>query len=60
MVTSFYHCNDVTDLRAAVLFFYVSLGLVRVWEIDLSHMGRNNGNPNLVYKNCFIPPSHLR
>ena len=49
MVTSFYHCShcDVTERRAASVrptygcsFFYVSLGLVRVCEIELSHMGK--------------------
>ena len=27
---------------------YLSHGLVRVCEIELSHMGKNNGNPDLV------------
>ena len=47
MVTPFNHYNDVTD-RRAVVRFYLSLGLVRVCEIKLSHMGKNNGNPDLV------------
>ena len=33
------------------LFFYLSLGLVCLCEIEFSHMGRNNGNPNLVCEN---------
>ena len=28
--------------------FYLSLGLVRVREIDIFHMGKNNGHPDLV------------
>ena len=34
--------------RRAAVHFYLSLGLVRVCEIESSHMGKNNGNPNLV------------
>ena len=52
MVASFYHCNDITERRAACMLpavrFYLSLGLVRVSEIELSHMGKNNGNPKRV------------
>ena len=33
--------------------FYLSHGLVRVCEIELSHMGKNNGDPNLVCKNVI-------
>ena len=29
-------------------FFYLSLGLVWACEIEISHMGKNNGNPDLV------------
>ena len=29
-------------------FFFLSLGLVRVCEIEISHMGENNGNPDLL------------
>ena len=28
--------------------FYLSHGLVQVCEIELSQMGKNNGNPDLV------------
>ena len=44
--------------RATVRFFFnFSLGRVRVCEIELSHMGKNNGNPDLVCeKNCFSIP----
>ena len=54
MVTSFYHYNDVTN-RCAAVHFYLSHGLVPVCqielsEIELSHMGKNNGNQNLVYE----------
>ena len=51
MVTSFQHYNDVTDRCAASMrlsVFYLCLGLVRVCEIEISHMGKNNGNPDLV------------
>ena len=34
--------------KRAVFFFYLSLGLVWVCEIEISHMGKNNGNPDLV------------
>ena len=37
--------------EAAVRFFYLSNGLVRVCEIELSHIGKSNGNPNLVCEN---------
>ena len=53
-VTSFYHYNDVTDRRAAgvrLFVFYCSVSLVWVYEIELSHMGKNSGNPNLVCEN---------
>ena len=30
--------------------FYLSHGLIRVCEIELSRMGQNNGNPDLVCK----------
>ena len=43
MVTSFYHYNDITDRCAAsmwLLVFYLSLGLVQVCEIEISHMGK--------------------
>ena len=47
--------HDVTDrsvasvLRGVQLFIlYLSHGLVQVCEIELSHMGTNNGNLNLV------------
>ena len=38
------------DVRPACgySFFYLSHGLVRVCEIELSHMGKNNGNSYLV------------
>ena len=47
MVASFYHCNDVMERRVAevqLFIFYLSLRLVQVCEIELSHMG----NPDLV------------
>ena len=51
MVTSFKHYNDVRDRRVAV--FYLSHGPVWVYEIEMCHMGKNNGNPNLVCENVF-------
>ena len=30
---------------------YLSNGLVQVCEIELSHIGKSNGNPNLVCEN---------
>ena len=33
------------------VFFYLSLGLVRVCETEISHMNKNNGNPDLVCEN---------
>ena len=41
------------DVRLFV--FYLSLGLVRVCEIGLYHMGKNNGNPDLVCENINSP-----
>ena len=41
------------DVRLFV--FYLSLGLVRVCEKELSHMGKNSGNLDLVCENnCLI------
>ena len=36
--------------------FYLSLGLVRVCEIEISHMGKNNGNPDLACEKYFSLP----
>ena len=42
--------------RAAV-HFYLSLGLVQVCEIEISQIGKNNGNPDLVCENIvYIRP----
>ena len=30
------------------------LGLVRVYEIEISHMGKYNGNPDLVCENLWF------
>ena len=35
-------------------FVYLPRGLVRVCETDLSHMGKNNGNRNLVCKKILM------
>ena len=54
MVTSFKYYNDVRNQRKAsvrIIVFYVSLGLVWVCEIEISHIGKINGNPNLVCEN---------
>ena len=56
MVTSFYitmtsriDMRPACGRRAAVrFFFYLFLGLVWVCEIEISRMGKNNGNPDLV------------
>ena len=51
IVTSFYHYNDVTDRRAAsvrLFVFLIFLGLVGVCGLEISHMGKNNGNTDLV------------
>ena len=43
---------------------YLSRGLVQICEIELSHMGKNKGNPNLVCQNasyicvCFSQVGH--
>ena len=44
-------CGQHAD-NVRLFAFYLSLGLVyiRVCEIDLSHMGKNNRNPDLVCK----------
>ena len=36
------------DRGQRVAVFYLSHGLVRVIEKEISHMGKNNGNPDLV------------
>ena len=46
--------GSTCDQRVAdvqLLVFYLSHGLIQVCEIELSHMGKNNGNPNLVCEN---------
>ena len=40
--------------QSVTIHFYLSHGLVRVCEIELSHMCKNNGNPYLVYENIGI------
>ena len=40
------------DVRLFV--FYLSHGLVWVCDIELSHMGKNNGNPDLVCEKNLI------
>ena len=36
----------MADVRLFV--FYLSHGLVRICDIEFSHMGKNNGNPDLL------------
>ena len=40
--------------RAAILFYLSLVGLVRVCDVELSHMGKNVGNPDLVCENIGI------
>ena len=53
MVTSFQHYNDVTDRRAAsvrlFVFFYLSLGLVRVCEIKRASFLTNYSGPRVGF-----------
>ena len=52
-----WHHRSMCDQRAVDLWlfvFYVSHGLVRVCEIEISHMGKNSGNTDLVCKNIWI------
>ena len=46
-MTSRYDVRQACGRRAAVRFNLFQ-GLVRVGEIEISQMGKNNGNPNLV------------
>ena len=39
---------DQRAVSVRLFVFYLSHGLVQVCEIELSHMGKNNGNPDLV------------
>ena len=45
--------RQVSDQPRAVLF-YLSHGLVGVCEIEISHMGKNNENPDLVCQNKML------
>ena len=45
MVTSVYRCNDVTERRARAV--------TGMSDRIISHMGRNNGNPDLVCENII-------
>ena len=40
--------------------FYLSLGLVRVCEIEISRMGKNNGYPNLVCQKSVDSDEHVQ
>ena len=67
MVTQFLHYNDVTDRRAVSVrptfrcsfFFYLSHWQVQVYEIELSHMGKNNGNPELMCEKIIVKKTQL-
>ena len=51
--------NNVTDRRAVEVrlsVYYLSHGLVRVCDIELSHMSKNNGNPDLVCEKLYWYP----
>ena len=50
MVTSFYITMTLglACSQRAVVYFYLFHGLVQVCEIELSHVGKINGNPDLV------------
>ena len=39
--------------------FHLSHGLVRVCEVELSHISKNNGNPDLVCEKNRIPGLRL-
>ena len=41
-------------MELQLFIFYPSHGLVRVYE--LSHMGKNNGNPDPICENRFSIP----
>ena len=43
--------HGTTCGQRAVVRFYLSLELVRLCEIKLSHKGKKNGNPDLVCDN---------
>ena len=55
IITLQYHISTFSKCAANVrLFvFYLSTGLVWVCEIELSHMGKNNRNLNLVLENVI-------
>ena len=58
MVTSFYHCNDVKERCRADVRLFVFLSFPRAGMGMRSHMGKNNGNPDLVCEKstCTIVP----
>ena len=52
MLRCFMMTSSTCGQRAAVRFFiYFSLGLVRVCEIEITYMVKNNRNPDLVCEN---------
>ena len=56
MAMSFKPYNDVTGRHEAsvqLFILYLSLGLVRLCEMEISHMGKNNGNLHLVCEKIF-------
>ena len=62
MVTLILQCNDVTEHHAANMWlfvFYLSHVLEWVCEVELSHMGKSNGNPDLVCENLVVSNSGI-
>ena len=55
-----WHHRLTCDHRVAVSFFYLSHRLVWVCEIEISHMGKIKGNPNLEYEKIVAYPSFLK
>ena len=50
--------QHAVDVRLFV--FHLSHGLVRVCEVELSHMGKNNGNPDLVCEKMRFVQARLK
>ena len=49
-------CQGAADMR--LFIFYLSHKLVPVFEIELPHIGRNSGNPDLVYEKIITKTIH--
>ena len=46
-----FNISMMSQIDVQLFVFYLSRRLVRVCEIELSHMGKNSGYPDLVCKN---------